>query len=107
MSKWIIGTVGTLAIAGGSLLAYPGAEGMHLAGLVLIIAGLRCVVFVYAHALEDRTMNRIDRETFDRVHQALALRMCGPRRPEPQVSDPVMAYVELLNRELFGEREAA
>ena len=101
MNKWIIGTVGTLAIAGGSLLAYSGPEGRHLAGLVLILAGLRCVV-----VLEDRT-NRIDRETFDRVHQALALKMCGSRQPGPQDSDPVMAYVELLNRELFGEREAA
>jgi len=42
--SWLIGIGATALIAGGSLLAYPGNEGRHIAGLVLIIAGLTAAI---------------------------------------------------------------
>lgn len=42
--NWLIGLGATALIAGGCLLAYPGREGLHLAGTTLIIAGLTAVL---------------------------------------------------------------
>lgn len=39
MKSWILGTLALILLVCGSLMAYPGKDGQHLAGLVLLIAG--------------------------------------------------------------------
>jgi hypothetical protein len=50
MKNWLIGALGTALIGGGLLLAYPGEDGRHLCGMIVIIAGLQCIL----HLLGDR-----------------------------------------------------
>jgi hypothetical protein len=46
MRNWVIAIGATVAVMLGSILAYPGQDGRHLAGLALSIAGLQSVLWL-------------------------------------------------------------
>jgi hypothetical protein len=47
MRNWILGAFATALVSVGCLVAFPGRDGQHLCGIVLMIAGLNCVLAMY------------------------------------------------------------
>lgn len=47
LKNYFIGALATILIAAGCLIAFPGRDGQHMAGLVLIIAGLHMIISIW------------------------------------------------------------